>query len=139
MRVPFSGWTAGLALSSVPSVTAFYPYTPDYTTHGRKPAGDTERGQPPARRQDASAALTLPLRRVPSRRRDNIYQILKSEDTSRENSVAIDQDGLDLSYMVAVTFGDSNEEYHLLLDSAASDTWVMGQACESEACGMHTL
>ncbi|KAF2471599.1 acid protease [Lindgomyces ingoldianus] len=39
--------------------------------------------------------------------------------------------------MVSVTFGDSKEEYHLLLDSAASNTWVMGQDCKSEACGAH--
>jgi hypothetical protein len=39
--------------------------------------------------------------------------------------------------MVAVTIGDSKEEYHLLLDSAASNTWVMGQDCKSEACGIH--
>ncbi|KAJ4403563.1 hypothetical protein N0V91_006436 [Didymella pomorum] len=40
--------------------------------------------------------------------------------------------------MVAVTIGDSKEEYHLLLDSAASNTWVMGQDCKSDACGTHT-
>ncbi|KAF1967574.1 acid protease [Bimuria novae-zelandiae CBS 107.79] len=39
--------------------------------------------------------------------------------------------------MGAVTIGNSKEEYHLLLDSAASNTWVMGQECESEACGRH--
>jgi hypothetical protein len=39
--------------------------------------------------------------------------------------------------MVAVTFGDSKEEYHMLLDSAASNTWVMGQDCSSESCKTH--
>jgi hypothetical protein len=39
--------------------------------------------------------------------------------------------------MVAVTIGDSSDEYHMLLDSAASNTWVMGQDCESEACKTH--
>ncbi|KAH7355607.1 aspartic peptidase domain-containing protein [Pyrenochaeta sp. MPI-SDFR-AT-0127] len=39
--------------------------------------------------------------------------------------------------MVAVTFGDSKEEYHLLLDSAASNTWVMAQDCNSAACKTH--
>jgi hypothetical protein len=39
--------------------------------------------------------------------------------------------------MVAVTFGDSSDEYHMLLDSAASNTWVMGQDCSSEACKTH--
>ncbi|KAF2025455.1 acid protease [Setomelanomma holmii] len=39
--------------------------------------------------------------------------------------------------MVAVTIGDSKEEYHLLLDSAASNTWIMGQDCSTEACKTH--
>lgn len=39
--------------------------------------------------------------------------------------------------MVAVTLGDSKTEYNLLLDSAASNTWIMGQDCDSEACSMH--
>lgn len=51
--------------------------------------------------------------------------------------MAIDQDGNDLSYMVAVTIGDSKEEYHLLLDSAASNTWVMGADCKTDACATH--
>lgn len=73
------------------------------------------------------------------RPRQNAYNIVNSKDPTQENSVAIDQDGNNLSYMVAVTFGDSKEEYHLLLDSAASDTWVMGQDCKSDACSTHTL
>lgn len=68
-----------------------------------------------------------------------MYNIVNSKDPGQDKSVAIDQDGKDLSYMVAVTFGDSKEEYHMLLDSAASNTWVMGQECKSEACKTHTL
>lgn len=52
--------------------------------------------------------------------------------------MAVDQDGSDLSYMAAVTVGDSKEEYHLLLDSAASNTWVMGADCKTNACRTHT-
>ncbi|KAF2833395.1 acid protease [Ophiobolus disseminans] len=40
--------------------------------------------------------------------------------------------------MVAVTIGDSKEEYQMLLDSAASNTWVMSQGCTTEACKTHT-
>jgi hypothetical protein len=68
-----------------------------------------------------------------------VYNIIESKTPSQEKSVAIDQDGEDLSYMVAVTFGNSKEEYHMLLDSAASNTWVMGQDCKSEACKTHSL
>jgi hypothetical protein len=70
--------------------------------------------------------------------RQNGYNIVNSNDPKQANSVAIDQDGGDLSYMVAVTIGDSKEEYHLLMDSAASNTWVMGQDCLSDACKTHT-
>lgn len=64
--------------------------------------------------------------------------MVDSHSPTQENSVAIDQDGGDISYMVAVTLGDtSKEEYHLLLDSAARNTWVMGEACSSDVCKMH--
>ena len=62
---------------------------------------------------------------------------MESSDPTQKNSVAIDQDGDDKSYMVAVTIGDSKEEYHLLLDSAASNTWVMSEECKADACGTH--
>ena len=72
-------------------------------------------------------------------RQSNTYDIVDSKAPSQDKSVAIDQDGKDLSYMVSVTFGDSKEEYHMLLDSAASNTWVMGQDCKSQACKTHSL
>lgn len=118
-----------------PTVTAFYPYQYD---DGSKATSSSRRS---ARISKSSAAsITLPLRRVPAslRSRQNAYNIVDSKDPSQKNSVAIDQDGSDLSYMVAVSIGDSKEEYHLLLDSAASNTWVMGQDCKSDACGTHT-
>ncbi|KAJ4994275.1 eukaryotic aspartyl protease [Stagonosporopsis vannaccii] len=118
-----------------PTVTAFYPYQYD---DGSTTASSSRRS---ARISKASSTpITLPLRRVPTslRSRQNAYNIVDSKDPSQENSVAIDQDGSDLSYMVAVSIGDSKEEYHLLLDSAASNTWVMGQDCKSDACGTHT-
>ncbi|KAF1835082.1 acid protease [Decorospora gaudefroyi] len=133
MHTSLPSWLA-LSAAILPTATAFYPYhyDPDSTSASssrlrRKP--DTP----------SASSITLPLRRVPAglRSRENIYQIVNSKDPSQENSVAIDQDGSDLSYMVAVTFGDSTEEYHMLLDSAASNTWVMSQDCNAEACKTH--
>ncbi|KAL1612228.1 hypothetical protein SLS60_000452 [Paraconiothyrium brasiliense] len=126
MLIPWTTWTAACAI--LPVVTAFYPYDPASGT-GKPTRRDTPKVRDAPRR-----ALTLPLRRV---RRDNTYDILNSNDPKQKNSVAVDQDGSDLSYMAAVTFGSSKEEYHLLLDSAASNTWVMGQDCKAEACGKH--
>lgn len=116
-----------LSTTLLPTVSAFYPY--QFTTNDPPP---------PSRRTlptQTERSISLPLRRV--RTRQNGFDILNSADPKQANSVAIDQDGGDLSYMVAVTIGDSKEEYHLLLDSAASNTWVMGQVCASAACKTH--
>lgn len=138
MRVSLSIWTA-LAVSALPA-SAFYPYQPNY--------GDDESAAKVRRKVSTPASransITWPLRRA-SVRRDNIYRIIQSKEPAQENSVAIDQDanadgvGYDRSYMVAITIGDSKEEYHLLLDSAASNTWLMGAACDTKACGTHAL
>ena len=148
MHVPWTTWTTACAI--LPLASAFYPYSPP-------PAGSS-RGTPERRdaapcarlnlnarnaaRREAGAgagagALTLPLRRVPLRPRENEYDVVKSKDPGRGDSVAVDQDGNDISYMAAVRIGGSEEEYRLLLDSAASNTWVMGGGCKSEACGRH--
>lgn len=135
MHIPPGAWIA--VCLSIRTATAFYPYEwkdgGDSTGKVRRTVRGPRLPTPENRR-----SITLPLRRV-HRPRDNIYNIVNSNDPSKKNSVAIDQDGNDLSYMVAVTVGDSKEEYHLLLDSAASNTWIMGQDCKSDACGTHAL
>ncbi|KAF2441494.1 acid protease [Karstenula rhodostoma CBS 690.94] len=128
MLIPWTTWTAASAVVQV--ATAFYPYDP---SSGEAKPTRAQRTTP-GLRDAPRRRLTIPLRRVP---RDNTYDILNSEDPKQKNSVAVDQDGDDLSYMAAVTIGSSEEEYHLLLDSAASNTWVMGQECKAEACGKH--
>jgi hypothetical protein len=140
MHTSLPTWLA-LSAAILPTATAFYPYHYDSGSTSSSSASSqrrTSRVQPSSNTNTRSK--TLPLRRIPApiRPRENIYNIVNSNNPSQEHSLAIDQDGSDLSYMVAVTFGDSKEEYHLLLDSAASNTWVMGQDCSSEACKMHT-
>jgi hypothetical protein len=130
MHISPSAWIV-LSTALLPStVKAFYPYhfgDDDTAPHARRTL-----------RAPNERSISLPLRRVPTlHTRQNGFNILNSADPKQANSVAIDQDGGDLSYMVAVTIGDSKEEYHLLLDSAASNTWVMGQDCSSAACKTH--
>lgn len=135
MRVSRPVWAASLAIAALPAVNAFYPYARE----GAHVANALSKREQPATIPSAphkGRSITLPLRRVRARQED-IYKILKSNDPKQKNSVAIDQDGRDLSYMVAVTFGDSKEEYQMLLDSASSGSWVMGQDCKAKACSMH--
>ena len=128
-------WTATISL--LPCVSAFYPYH-----YGDSGPGNhaRRRAVPPTPTPDARRPripLTLPLRRTVLSSRQNKYTIVDNSDPEQENSVAVDQDGKDLSYMVAVTLGSNKEEYHLLLDSAASNTWIMGNDCDTDACQEH--
>jgi hypothetical protein len=134
MYISLSTWLA-LSAASLPTATAFYPYH-----YGDDSPPSNSRRNIPQTSTSNVGSITLPLRRVPTslQSRQNAYSIVNSKDPKQDNSVAIDQDGQDLSYMVAVTIGDSKEEYHLLLDSAASNTWVMAQDCTSEACKTHS-
>jgi hypothetical protein len=137
MHISPSTWLAFFT-ALLPTATAFYPYH-----YGdSNPASRSRRALPQSPDSESPLrSINLPFRRVPSfsniRTRQNTYNIVNSNDPKQANSVAIDQDGGDLSYMVAVTIGDSKEEYHLLLDSAASNTWVMGQDCGTDACKTH--
>lgn len=115
----------------LPTVTAFYPYKPNNSPDN--PTTNTPRR---TFHDPNTRSFTLPLRRVPTRRANN-YNIVDSKTPAQKDSVAIDQDGPDFSYMVGTKLGGSEEDYHLLLDTAASNTWVMGEGCETLACGTH--
>lgn len=134
MYISLPRWLA-LSAALLQTATAFYPYH-----YGDTDSSSNSRRAMPLAPNANARSITLPLRRVSTalRTRQNAYSIIDSNDPKQANSVAIDQDGQDLSYMVAVIIGDSKEEYHLLLDSAASNTWVMAQDCTSEACKTHT-
>ncbi|CAN9305418.1 unnamed protein product [Alternaria sp. RS040] len=136
MHTSLPTWFA-LSAAILPTTTAFYPY--HYSASKTSTTSRSHRTSPQPSHDENTRSVTVPLRRVrtPLHARQNVYNIVNSNNPTQKNSVAIDQDGSDLSYMVAVTFGDSSDEYHMLLDSAASNTWVMGQDCASEACKTH--
>lgn len=70
-------------------------------------------------------------------RRQNQYDILEAVDTDEENAAPIDQDGTDYSYFVEVRLGSGGKELHMLIDTGAGSTWVMGSDCTTEACDLH--
>jgi hypothetical protein len=139
MHIPLETLAVGCAIAS--TATAFYPYhRPDGSSSSSSKARRVIAPQPLSNpNNEPRRSFTLPLRRVASslRLRENKYDIANSDDPKPKNSVAVDQDKDDLTYMVAVTIGDSKEEYHLLLDSASSNTWVMSEDCTTDACNKH--
>jgi hypothetical protein len=125
-------------LSLLALVSAFYPEDPAWGAPGGRRAAhrrDSEAVQ--SRGAETEQSLTLPLRRVRIQQRDSIYKIVPSKPPKQENSVSVNQDGSDNSYMVSVALGSSSKPFDLLLDSAASNTWVMGSNCKTEACSVH--
>jgi hypothetical protein len=70
-------------------------------------------------------------------KRDNKYTIVSAATPTQSLSAGIDQDGTDFSYFATVSLGTSNVKYHMLLDTGAGQTWVMGDTCTSQACQIH--
>ena len=134
MHIPSTSAVACLSL--LPLVSAFYPYVPVYPIiHSRKDLYESVRHAEDAL-NSRDDSISLSIRRTLTRR-TNKYNIISAQPPTQSNSVSVDQDGTDFSYMVTITFGTSSEEYHMLLDSAASNTWIMGGDCTSDVCNTH--
>ncbi|KAF2142517.1 uncharacterized protein K452DRAFT_226932 [Aplosporella prunicola CBS 121167] len=122
-------------LAALPYAAAFYPYLAgldDAVAPVKATANDIIARKPPG----DSLSIRVPLNRVPVRR-NNEYKIITANTPTQSGSVGVDQDGTDFSYFSTFRFGTSNVEYHLLLDSGAANTWVMGSDCTTEACSKH--
>jgi hypothetical protein len=105
-----------LLASMVAPSAAFYPYfMPE---------------QPPAPSPTVSSRLT----RV---KRSNQFAIVRANQPTTPNSVGVDQDGHDYSYMIQMEFGSSKTTLEMLMDTAAVNTWVMASSCTMPACTVH--
>ncbi|TLD18880.1 acid protease [Venturia nashicola] len=82
-------------------------------------------------------AMRVSLQRRPAKRQ-NKFNIMTADKPTKSNSAGVDQDGTDFSYFASFKFGASSKTLYLLLDSAASNTWVMSSDCTTDACGIHT-
>ncbi|KAL0263495.1 hypothetical protein SLS55_002475 [Diplodia seriata] len=115
-------------LSALPLASAFYPYAFD--------ANPLRARQQPVADTDAAHSFAVPLRRTPTRR-DNQFDIVTATEPTQTDSVAVDTGGNDFSYFSTLKFGSSDTEYHLLLDSGAANTWIMGSECTTDSCAKH--
>lgn len=117
----------------VSAATAFYPYR-------FKDDHSEDDGFIQARRSIVDSvskpSLSIPLRRVPVKR-DNKYNVITAAKPSATDSAGIAQDGTDFSYFSPFTFGDGTQQYYMLIDTGASNTWVMGGECTTDACTAH--
>ncbi|KAI5306095.1 hypothetical protein KEM56_002241 [Ascosphaera pollenicola] len=64
--------------------------------------------------------------------------ILKADKTKLPESVPLNNDGHDTSYIIEAKIGPRKQKLDLLLDSGAPNTWVMKSDCQTDACKMHS-
>ena len=62
---------------------------------------------------------------------------MEAEETGGHLTAGVDQDGTDNSYFVEVQFGSKGKELHMLIDTGAGSSWVMGSNCDTKACSLH--
>jgi hypothetical protein len=71
--------------------------------------------------------------------RDNQFDMMEAADPGEDLASGIDQDGTDYSYFVEVGLGSKGSTFHLLIDTGAGSSWVMGEECTTDACAIHDL
>jgi hypothetical protein len=120
--------------SGVSKRSPFYPYHLPTTEHEHSTSSSPQAVK--HTRNDDNGSLRVRLRRSLTKRK-NSFNVIPATIPTQSNSLGIDQDGTDFSYFCALQFGTSSQEYYLLLDSAASNTWVMSSDCSSNACSVH--
>jgi hypothetical protein len=70
-------------------------------------------------------------------KRKNTYSVSKPATPDAPNSAGIYQYGPDYSYFIRVQVGEAQQPFYMLLDTGASNTWIMGSDCKSDACHLH--
>ncbi|KAH7040473.1 aspartic peptidase domain-containing protein [Microdochium trichocladiopsis] len=69
--------------------------------------------------------------------RDNNFNVVPAQTPNGQFSGGVLQDGSDTTYFIDAKLGSKQKSLYMLLDTGASTTWVMGEGCQSEACGIH--
>lgn len=130
MLLSLPEWLTAIILIS--ECLAFYPYR-----HPSSSSLDARTPQNQAPDPDSNT-LRLPIQKLPTKsKRTNTFSIVSASIPHQTDSLAVDQDGSDFSYFSTFTVGTSQTPYHLLLDSAASNTWIMSSSCVSQSCEVH--
>ncbi|ROW06598.1 hypothetical protein VMCG_04331 [Cytospora schulzeri] len=144
---------AALLASWATSVVAFYPFIPTYREGDDVTATFKVSQRASSRYRAASsgvavreaarlgrkyASLGASRTSADLAKRDNTYSVMTAATPSETSSVGIDQDGTDFAYFIEANLGSTGQSVYMLCDTGAGTTWVMGNDCDSPACGMHT-
>ncbi|ODH23961.1 hypothetical protein ACO22_05357 [Paracoccidioides brasiliensis] len=137
----FSSWLLPVALLSM-GVAAFYPC--EYTTHGMLPNSQSTKVDLKERffpyvlseknKDDVKPALKLDIMKA---RRQNNFEAFGGDPTTVPHSLPINTDGYDFSYFSTMHFGSNQQPMWMLIDTGASNTWLVGSNCIADPCKIH--
>lgn len=72
------------------------------------------------------------------KRGSNNFQVAAATVPTLANTVALDEDGKDVSYFSTVTVGSNAKSFRVVMDSGSSDLWVPASDCTAAACQTHS-
>ncbi|EEH08794.1 aspartyl protease [Histoplasma capsulatum G186AR] len=105
----------------------FYPYSPSKS-----------RGGQVSPQRDAKEPVKLDIIKVRGNaRRRNVFQVFSADPTTLPQSLPIDTDGFDYSYFSVMYFGSERQAMFMLMDTGASNTWLISSNCTLQPCKMH--
>lgn len=131
-----SSFLAVLLAVSTPAL-AFYPYHLETLLENSKDARVRNAPRAENAKDITRGSINLPLRRTPVKRQTPQYTIISALEPTQTGSAGIDTVPGDFIYIVDMKYGSSNKEFHMLVDTAASNTWVMSSSCTTEICKAH--
>ncbi|OJD10915.1 hypothetical protein AJ78_08196 [Emergomyces pasteurianus Ep9510] len=159
MRLSCSPWLlpqALLLLLSTDLVFAFFPYNPANTNtknngmlrpdssgtvdlkkrfYSYSPSTIIGKGSP---QRDVKGSVKLDIIKVPGKaRRQNSFNVFHADPTTVPHSLPISSDGFDYSYFSVIHFGSKRQPMWMLIDTGASNTWLISSNCTLEPCKMH--
>lgn len=132
---PFTLLAALLAATN--PVAAFWPYHLQTLLEDLKSVRARDGSHAENAGDARPAAFNLPLRRTQLKRQTRSYTIIPAVEPSQEGSAGVDTVPGDYTYMIDMKFGSSDKEFHMLVDTAASNTWVMSSDCTTDVCASH--
>ncbi|PGH16456.1 hypothetical protein AJ79_01787 [Helicocarpus griseus UAMH5409] len=131
-----SSWLLPAAWLST-GVTAFYPVK--YNVRPSQPSGDIKQrfypyntGKRP--HKDGKDLLKMDIVKT---RRENKFEAVFSDNTTMPHSMPIHTDGFDYSYFSVIDFGSERQPMYMLIDTGASNTWLISTNCTLEPCLLH--
>lgn len=88
------------------------------------------------KKRGIASGLDIPVKSQ-SKRGVNNFEVSPAIAPTISKTVALDEDGADVSYFSTVRIGSQSKAFRVVMDSGSSDLWIPAGDCASTACQNH--